>query len=67
VVIDMTEVEFVDSSGLGALISLLWRVHQHKGEVTVTGLRSSVRMIFDITGVAKMFRIANRSKSPSNA
>jgi hypothetical protein len=52
---------------VNALIPLLRRVHQHKGEVTVAGLRSSVKMIFDITGVAKMFRIANRSKSPSNA
>ncbi|HWH77773.1 MAG TPA: STAS domain-containing protein [Candidatus Binatus sp.] len=59
VVIDMNGVSFVDSSGLGALISLLRRVHQDQGEVAIKHLQSSVQTIFDITGAAKMFSIEN--------
>jgi anti-anti-sigma factor len=61
VVIDMSDVGFVDSSGLGALISLLRRVHQQKGEVAIRGLQPSVKTIFDITGAAKMFQFENNA------
>ena len=63
VVLDMAEISFVDSSGLGALIALLRRVQEHNGAVTIRGLQSSVRTIFDITGAAKMFHIED---SPSH-
>lgn len=53
-VIDMTQIAFVDSSGLGALVGVLKRVG-NKGEIVVCGLGDSVRQMFRITRMDRVF------------
>jgi len=57
VILDLQELEFLDSSGLGGLISCLRKVKENKGEIKLTNLRPEVRSIFDITRVARLFHI----------
>ena len=56
-VLDLEGLEFLDSSGLGALVSCLRRIKEKKGEIKLAGLRPEVRSIFDITRVSRLFHI----------
>ncbi|WP_410217412.1 STAS domain-containing protein [Paracoccus sp. (in: a-proteobacteria)] len=53
-IIDLTQVRFVDSSGLGAIVGLLKRVG-NRGEVVICGLTDAVRQMFKITRMERVF------------
>jgi anti-sigma B factor antagonist len=61
-VLDATELSFVDSLGLGAMISLLRRVREQKGDVKIFGLTDDVKEIFEITRLGKLFDVCSSSK-----
>lgn len=54
---DMSKLSFVDSMGLGSMISLLRRVRENKGDVKIFGLKNEVKDIFEITRLSKLFDI----------
>jgi anti-sigma B factor antagonist len=56
-VMDLEGLEFLDSSGLGALVSCLRRIKEKKGEIKLAGLRPEVLSIFEITRVSRLFHI----------
>ncbi len=56
-VIDASSMNFVDSMGLGAIISLLRRVQADRGEVKIASLSPDVRMIFELTRLHRVFDI----------
>jgi anti-sigma B factor antagonist len=56
--IDMEKVEFIDSSGLGALVSALKRIGG-SGELRVCALRPSVRSMFELTRLNRVIPIAD--------
>ena len=62
-VLDCSHLDFVDSMGLGAMISLLRRVRTHKGDLKVAGLNQEVRSVFEITRLHHLFEISNDSKT----
>lgn len=57
-VMDCATMDFVDSMGLGAMISLLRRVRTHQGDLKVAGLTKDVRSVFEITRLTRLFDIA---------
>ncbi len=57
VVVDLTGVDFIDSSGLGSLIALLKRISERGGDMKIAGLQKKVRMVFEITRAFKVFDI----------
>ena len=59
VVMDCHGIEFMDSSGLGALIALLKRVTEHGGDLKLARLPKKVRMVFEITRAYKIFQICD--------
>jgi anti-sigma B factor antagonist len=56
-VVDFANLTFVDSMGLGALISLLRRVRQRQGDVKVVALTDDVKTIFEITRLHRLFEV----------
>ena len=56
-VIDCSKLTFIDSMGLGVLISLLRRVRQRDGDVKVAGLSEEVNTIFEITRLHRLFDV----------
>jgi anti-sigma B factor antagonist len=56
-VIDMTGVSYIDSSGLALLIETLQRVVDYGGTFALFGLRESVRAIFHVACLDQVFRI----------
>ncbi len=56
-VIDLSEVRFMDSMGLGVLVGRLKFVRIHRGTIVLAGPSERVRRVFDITGLDKVFDI----------
>ncbi|MEO5620232.1 MAG: STAS domain-containing protein [Cypionkella sp.] len=53
-IVDLTGITFIDSSGLGALVSVLKRVG-NRGEIVVCGLSSGLKQMFSITRMDRVF------------
>lgn len=60
-VIDGSALNFVDSMGLGAIISLMRRVQADRGEVKIASLSPDVRMIFELTRLHRVFDICTNA------
>jgi len=54
-VLDMRAVEFVDSTGLGAIVSLMKRLPPD-GVLVIAAPRHPVRRLLQITGLDRLFR-----------
>jgi anti-sigma B factor antagonist len=55
VLVDMTEVDFLDSSGLGVLVGGLKRVKARDGSLEIVATEEKILKIFEITGLSKVF------------
>jgi len=55
--LNLSQVEFINSSGLGALVSIMKEVRLRKGRLTLSDLASYVQEIFDITQLSHIFEI----------
>jgi len=67
VVVDLSDVDFLDSSGLGLLIALLKRVLERGGDMKIAGLQKKVRMVFEITRAFKVFDIFDNTNEACKA
>ncbi len=56
-VVNMDEVEFLDSTGLGVLVGAVKRVRAHDGSVDIVCTQQRILKIFRITGLTKVFGI----------
>jgi anti-sigma B factor antagonist len=57
VVLDLSHVRFVDSSGLGAFISCLRQLHGRGGELKLAGMSRQVRAVFELVRMDRVFDI----------
>jgi anti-sigma B factor antagonist len=55
VVLDCSELSYMDSTGLGILVGALKRTKQHGRSITIKKPKSTVRKLFKITGLDKVF------------
>jgi len=56
-VIDMSKVGFIDSTGLGKIVSALRTVTVNNGDLKLAGINDEVMMVFQITRAYKIFDI----------
>ena len=56
IVINLSEVDFIDSSGLGAMVLILRKIGTD-GRIKLCKLNESVRSIFELTRLDKVFEI----------
>ena len=56
-IIDLSEVPFVDSAGLGALVGALVNAHKANREVAFVGVNPRVKALMDMTKVSQLFRL----------
>ena len=63
IVIDLSQVPYVDSSGLAIFIDALQRVHQYGGRLALAGLQDNVKLVFQISKLDKVFKIFDDSQS----
>ena len=57
-VIDFTEADYIDSSGLGVLVSLSKHIRDAGGRLTLAGLNEDLQRLFALTRLDSLFEIA---------
>jgi len=55
IVFDCSGLEFIDSSGLGAIVSCLRRALELQGDLRLAGLGPKVSLIFELTKAKQLF------------
>jgi len=58
-VLDLSNVKFVDSSGLGALLSCLRQLNAAGGDLKLYGMIKPVRALFELVRMHRVFEIFN--------
>jgi anti-sigma B factor antagonist len=56
IVLDLSQVDFIDSSGLGAIVSSL-KTLGNDGDLVICGVRETVMGLFRITRMNRVFQI----------
>jgi anti-sigma B factor antagonist len=56
--IDFSRTGYIDSSGLGALVSINKRIREAGGELRLSGLNEDLRSLFELTKLDTLFAIA---------
>jgi len=56
-VVDLKQVDFMDSAGLGTLIAVLKQITERGGDMKIACLQKKPRMVFEITRAYKVFEI----------
>ena len=56
-VVDLSKVTYIDSSGLAVLIEAMQNVGSYGGQFALSGLQEGVRPIFEIARLDQVFRI----------
>ena len=56
-VVDLADVRFVDSSGLGALVSGFKNASSRNGSLKLAGLQMQVKSMFELTRLHRVFEI----------
>ena len=56
-VVDLSEVSYIDSAGLAALIEAMQKVEDYGGKFALAGLQETVRSIFEISRLDQVFQI----------
>ncbi len=57
IILNLAQVDFINSSGLGTLVSILKEVRLAKGRLVLSNLASYVQEIFEITQLSNIFEI----------
>lgn len=55
-IVDFSQIEFIDSSGLGMLVSLL-KMMNGRGEMTLCAINPGIHNMFTLTRMDRIFRI----------
>jgi anti-sigma B factor antagonist len=59
VALDLSQLQFVDSSGLGAILACLRRVNARGGDLKLYGMTRPVRALFELVRMHRVFEIYN--------
>lgn len=57
IVLDMSEVNYIDSAGLGSLVALYKDARMAEKEFVLAGLKQTVMRIFEMTRLDRVFKI----------
>ena len=55
--VDLSEITFVDSSGLGVLVVALKKVRAQSRDMYICSVNEQVRMLFELTSMDRVFEI----------
>jgi anti-anti-sigma factor len=66
VVVDLARVDLVDSSGIGALVSMYKRLPPGSPPPTIANAHPAVVAVFDVLRLTRVFRVKKATTSPGN-
>ena len=58
-VVDFSSTGYIDSSGLGVLVSLSKKIREQGGELRLSSLNEDLRTLFELTKLDTLFRITD--------
>jgi anti-sigma B factor antagonist len=67
VVVDLEGVEFMDSTGLGVLVSCLKRSKEHQGDVALVCTAPQILRVLAITGLDRVFVVRESVEDITNS
>lgn len=60
--LEMSDVSYMDSTGLGVIVAFFKHVNANNGHVKLTGLSTRLKRLFDITGLGEIMDIETDDK-----
>lgn len=60
VVVDVSDVPHMDSSGVATLVEALQKVKRYKGRLVLVGMQDRVKSVFEISRLMELFEIKPR-------
>ena len=66
-VLDLTQVQFIDSSGCGAILALLRQVTEAGGDLKLSGLTKPVRTLFELVRLHRILDIYDTREQAAKA
>ncbi|MBU3190945.1 anti-sigma F factor antagonist [Clostridium bowmanii] len=65
-IMDFGGVSFMDSSGIGVVIGRYKKLHTRNGSVCVTSIQSSVKRVFELSGMFKIIMLYDNVEQAVN-
>jgi anti-sigma B factor antagonist len=65
--IDFTRTGYIDSSGLGVLVSLSKKIRDEGGDLRLAGLNEDLKTLFELTKLDTLFAIADSAEQALTA
>lgn len=62
-VIDFANTGYIDSSGLGVLVSLSKKIREQGGELRLSSLNDDLRTLFELTKLDTLFKITDNKEA----
>lgn len=62
-VVDFAQTGYIDSSGLGVLVSLSKKIREQGGELRLSSLSEDLRTLFELTKLDTLFQIADTKEA----
>lgn len=67
IIINLARVSYIDSSGIGALISSLSNLKKYQGGLKIINVTGSVRKVFELTKLTSFFEIFDSEEEAVNS
>src|SRR5450631_1842779 len=67
VILDLSKLKFVDSSGLGAMLSCLRQLSAKSGDLKLCGMSKQVRALFELVRMHRIFDIYGTKEEAARA
>lgn len=58
VLVDFAKTTYIDSSGLGVLVSLAKKIREHGGDLRLANLNDDLQTLFELTKLDTLFQIS---------
>jgi len=65
--LNLSEVSYMDSTGLGVFVGFYKRVSANEGNLKITGLNARLKRLFEITGLDEIMEIEAEKGGTENA
>ena len=66
VIFDMSSIDFVDSSGLGSILSVMRQLTSKGGDLRICGMRKPVRALFELVRFHRILDVYNSREEAMN-
>lgn len=66
IIIDLINIEYIDSSGLGVLVSTLKKLRTVDGNLILVSPKNPIKQILELTSLNKVFSITNDKEEAMN-